>query len=150
MSNRLLVKLRSGDALRAAAVRARLEPLYDRPTPLAAAGGPQWFIVEPAPSATPWEAAHDRLAAQLGVGEDEILFAEPDLIHDIYRDPDENPAGQPFAADETCDSRPQDGTHARPWPGNLRADQATGTDGGMRNEVLTMAAAIGPHRARSL
>ena len=50
MSKRLLVKLRSGDALRATVVRARLEPLYDRPTTLAAAGGPQWFIVEPAPS----------------------------------------------------------------------------------------------------
>ena len=42
-----------------------------------------------------------------------ILFAEPDLIHDIYRDPDEHAAGQPFAADESCDSTPQDGTHGK-------------------------------------
>jgi hypothetical protein len=113
VSDRLLVKLRPGGALRAARSPVRLEPLYDRPATLAAATEPQWFLTEPAVSATPWDAAHDRLAQQLGVDADDILFAEPDLTHDIYRDTNELAEGQPFAVGESCDSTPQDGTHGK-------------------------------------
>ena len=116
MANRLLVKLRPGSALRASPLGAPLEPLYPSAGSLAAASGPQWFVVEPAPGAAPgtssWEAAHDKLAMQLGVGEEDVLFVEPDLIHNIYRDPGEDAAGQSFAAD-ACVSNPQDGANGK-------------------------------------
>jgi subtilisin family serine protease len=113
MPDRLLVKLRPGGALRAASSPLPIEPLYEASATLAGTATAQWFLVQPADSATPWDAAHDRLAAQLGVGEGEVIFAEPDLIHDIYKDTNERPLDQPFAVGEACDNTPQDGTHGK-------------------------------------
>src|SRR5688500_10810001 len=113
MADRLLVKLRPGGALRAASSRTRLEPLYSQPATLAGAAEPQWFIAEAAPGDGPWDAAHDRLADRLGVGENDVLFAEPDLIHDIYKDPNERAPEQAFAVGESCDNTAQDGTHGK-------------------------------------
>ena len=114
MADRLLVKLRSGAArLAAASSNVRLEPLYDRPVTLAAAVQPRWFIVEPAVNATPWDMAHDRLAMQIGLDEGDVLFAEPDLIHNIYRDTNERAGDQPFAVGAACDNDAQDNTHGK-------------------------------------
>ena len=113
MAERLLVKLRSGAAPRAASLQVRMEPLYDvRPT-LAGAAEPQWFIVEPAANPNPWDSAHDRMALQLGVGADEVLFVEPDLVHNIYKDPDEHAERQPLAVGESCDNTSQDGNNGK-------------------------------------
>ena len=136
-ADRLLVKLRPGGALRAAASRARLEPLYTRPPSLAGAAEPEWFIAEHVEHDVPWDTAHDRLAAQLGVGQDDLLFAEPDLVHDIYKDTGERPAGAAFAAAETCDSTAQDGSHgkvgAAPW--NWHLDEQHSQLGAARGAV---------------
>jgi subtilisin family serine protease len=113
MTDRLLVKLRPGGALRASSSGVHLEPLYDTPATLAAAAAPQWFVAEAAVGETRWDPAHNRLAAQLGIGEDDVLFAEPDLIHDIYKDANESAEGRPFAVGESCDSAPQDGTRGK-------------------------------------
>jgi hypothetical protein len=94
-TNRLLVKLRPATALRAAESRAKLRPLFDTPQAtgaFAVGAEPQWFVAELAGgAATPWDLAHGRVADQLGVSESDILFAEPDLVHGIYRDPSEAP-----------------------------------------------------------
>ena len=119
-TNRVLVKLRPSNALKAAASRANLRPLYDTPPAQAAAFGldstPQWFLADlPDGAATPWDLAHARVADQLGVDESDVIFAEPDLIYrDVYPDTNEEPAGQPFAAGETCDAIAQDGTRGKP------------------------------------
>ena len=114
MPNRILVKLRPEGALRAVAARANLEPLYPRTPSLAAAAEPRWFVAEiPDADLTPWDAAHARVAAQLGVADSDVVFAEPDLVHDIYRDPDERPIGRSFAVGADCSSPGQDGTHGK-------------------------------------
>lgn len=113
MADRLLVKLRPGAALRAASLRVPMEPLYGIRPPLAGAAEPQWFIVEPAANPNPWDSAHDRIALQLGVGADEVLFVEPDLVHNIYKDANETAEGQTFAVGESCDNTSQDGTHGK-------------------------------------
>lgn len=118
-TNRVLVKLRPSNALRAAESRANLQPLYD--TPPATAGGfgidstPQWFVAEmPEGAPTPWDLAHARIAGQLGIDESDVVFAEPDFVHTIYRDTSEEVvAGRPFAAGEDCAANPQDGTHGK-------------------------------------
>src|SRR5690349_7543632 len=113
MSNRLLVKLRSGDALPLAA-RQRVEPLYpSRPFALQATDGAQWVLADVSEAATPWDTAHDQVASALGVADEDILFVEPDLVHTIYRDPGESPPGTTLAAAPTCTAVPQDGTHGK-------------------------------------
>ena len=112
-AGRVLVKLRASPPLGAAA-RANLRPVFDRPS---AGGGfgadtaPQWFIadvpdlpVSPDAQVNPWDFAHAQVADQLGVAEEDILFAEPDWVH-----------GEAFRVDSegevTCASIPQDGNH---------------------------------------
>ena len=117
-TNRVLVKLRPSNALRAAGSRANLRPLYDTPQTAAAALGigtePQWFLAElPDGAATPWDLAHARVAEQLGVSESDVIFAEPDIIHNVYQDAFEEKAGQPFAVGDQCEAIPQDGTHGK-------------------------------------
>jgi hypothetical protein len=117
-ANRLLVKLRPSNALRAAAAsRANLRPLYETPMTLGQglAGEPQWFLAElPEPAASPWDLAHARVAAQLGVAQADLLFAEPDVIHkNIYQDTNEPKIAEGFAAGAECDAIPQDGTHGK-------------------------------------
>ncbi len=118
--NRLLVKLRPSSALRAAESRANLQPLYDTPQPSATsafgldAAAPQWFLAElPDGAASPWDLAHARVAAQLGVSESDVVFAEPDLVHDVYQDTNEEEVGAGFAAADQCEANPQDGTRGK-------------------------------------
>ncbi len=117
-TSRVLIKLLPSNALRAAESRAVLQPLYD--TPRGVAGGfgfdstPQWFIAElPGQGAKPWDLAHASIAGQLGLAESDIVFAEPDLIHNVFQDTNERPAGEPFAVGESCTSDGQDGTHGK-------------------------------------
>jgi hypothetical protein len=117
MENRVLVKLRPSSGLRAAESRVNLRPLYDRPVAPAASFGfeaaPQWFIAElPEGAGSPWDAAHARVAGQLGVAESDVIFAEPDLIHDIYLDDDESRTPEGFgAAVSNCTADEQDPAH---------------------------------------
>ena len=117
-SNRILVKLRSTSALGAADSRANLRPLYETPTTTAAFGleaEPQWFLADlPDGAATPWDLAHARVSAQLGIAESDVLFAEPDIFHtDAYRDANESVIGPGFAAGDSCTNNPQDGTRGK-------------------------------------
>ena len=106
---RLLIKLRSPDALSAADPRAGLRPLYDTPAStrrgdaFAAEGGPDWYLADlPDPSGTAWDSAHARVADQLGIDGSDVLFVEPDLVHDIYLDPDGREPGQTFDLADDC------------------------------------------------
>ncbi|HEX8117223.1 MAG TPA: S8/S53 family peptidase, partial [Pyrinomonadaceae bacterium] len=75
---------------------------------------PRWFLAElPDGAATPWDLAHARVAAQLGVSESDVVFAEPDLFHNVYRDANEEEVGPAFAATDKCEANPQDGTHGK-------------------------------------
>ncbi len=117
-TNRVLVKLRPSNALRAAESRVNLQPLYETPPATMAGFGldttPQWFLAElPGAAPTPWDMAHAQIAGQLGVSESDIVFAEPDIVHTIYRDTNEEVVGQAFAVGEDCNAIPQDGTHGK-------------------------------------
>jgi hypothetical protein len=118
-TNRVLVKLRPSNALRAAESRANLRPLYDTPAAASAALGigaePQWFLAElPDGAPTPWDLAHARVAAQLGVAESDVVFAEPDLVHrGVYQDTNEAEIAGGFAAGENCERTQQDGTRGK-------------------------------------
>src|SRR5918993_4411093 len=118
--NRLLVKLRPSSALRAAEARTNLQPLYDTPQPSATsafgldAAAPQWFLAEmPDGAASPWDLAHARVAAQLGVSESDVLFAEPDIVHNAYQDTNEEELGTGLAAADKCNADPQDVSHGK-------------------------------------
>ncbi len=117
-TDRILVRLRPSGALRAAGGPAQLEPLYDPPaagSPLALSGEPQWYVARLEPdAASPWDLAHARVADRLGVAESDVLFAEPDLVHDIFVDDGDRPTGELFQVGEACDPVPQEGTKGRP------------------------------------
>jgi subtilase family protein len=118
-TNSLLVKLRPSNALRAAESRANLRPLYDTAVTTAAAFGvgsePQWFLAElPDGAASPWDLAHARVAEQLGVSESDVVFAEPDFVHNVFPDGNEEMDGQAFAVGEQCGDIPQDGNNGKP------------------------------------
>jgi len=73
-----------------------------------------WFVADlPDGPALPWDLAHSRVAAQLGLAESDVLFAEPDIIHKIYREGTEPKSGQAFAVGDDCTATPQDGTHGK-------------------------------------
>ena len=116
-TDRILVRLRSTGALRAAGGPARLEPLYDTPGggALGVSGAAEWYIARLEPdAASPWDLAHARLADRLGVAESDIVFAEPDIIHDIYPDDGDRVSGEVFQIGEKCGPVPQEGTKGRP------------------------------------
>lgn len=117
-TNRILVKLRPSNSLRAAESRANLQPLFKTPTATAAFGldsTPQWFLAElPDGAATPWDLAHARVSEQLGVSESDLIFAEPDIVHQVFQDTNERPADTAFALGEQCVPVPQDETHGKP------------------------------------
>ena len=111
---RLLVKLRPQTSLNAANPRVSLRPLFESPIYTRARGltnaSPAWLIADaPDHSETPWDAAHNQLAATLGVAPGAILFAEPDLPQSWPAEPaadsdpvhpqhnDQRPAGPGFA-----------------------------------------------------
>jgi hypothetical protein len=117
-TNRVLVKLRVSNALRAAESRTNLRPLYGVPQPMAGGFGldstPQWFLAElPDGAATPWDLAHARIAGQLGISESDVVFAEPDILHNIFRDANEEPVGPGFAVGANCEVNPQDGANGK-------------------------------------
>jgi len=89
-ANRLLIKLHPSSALRATASRVRIEPLYEVPFSEDAFGfdaAPRWFVAElPDGAASPWDLAHARVGDQLGIAESDIVFVEPDIIHDVFHD----------------------------------------------------------------
>ena len=125
-TNRVLVKLRPSNALRAAESRANLRPLYDTPQATAAAfgvgGEPRWFLADlPDGAATPWDLAHARVAQQLGLSESDVIFAEPDVVHDVYHDANEAEARPGFAVGDDCEANPQDGTHGKALGPNVFA-----------------------------
>lgn len=111
-NNRVLVKLRISSALKAAESRTNLRPLYDTSrsiitTPFSAVAEPQWFLADlPDGAQTPWDLAHTQIAGQLGVTESDVIFAEPDIIHDIYMAEEES--RQDFAMGDKCQDDPQD------------------------------------------
>jgi subtilisin family serine protease len=115
--NRILVKLRPSDGLRAAESRANLRPLYD--TPRVPAGGfgltaSQWYVAElPDGAATPWDLAHARVADQLGVAASDVEFAEPDLVHNAFEDPDDEQTAKVGAIGQSCGPIDQDAGHKK-------------------------------------
>lgn len=116
--NRLLVKLRPSNTLKAAESRVNLRPLYDSqessPTAFGIDSTPRWFLADlPDGADTPWDLAHARVAGQLGVAESDVIFAEPDVVHNVYQDTNEVAADRPFAAGDGCQADPQDGNSGK-------------------------------------
>lgn len=116
-ATRVLIKLRGSAPLGAAQTSVNLRPLY---AGTRSAGSfeldsdANWFLADlPRSGPTPWDAAHAQLPAQLGVAESDVLFAEPDLVHDIYHDANEIDPGSPFAVGDNCTGGGQDGTHGK-------------------------------------
>jgi len=111
--HRVLLKLRPSAALGAAGLRANLQPLYESSrAPTEALGleaAPQWYVAElPEAAPTAWDVAHTQIAAELGLAESDVLFAEPDLIHDVFHDDGEVAPGVAFAVGEECTADRQD------------------------------------------
>ena len=109
-TNDLLVKLRPSGVNKVFGSRLPIRPLFEeRPVAALAFGAsaePEWFAVHvPDGAQTPWDLAHSRVADQLGVDESEIVFAEPDIVHDIYKDESVDSRGEVLAATEDCDSK---------------------------------------------
>ncbi|HLM56492.1 MAG TPA: S8 family serine peptidase, partial [Pyrinomonadaceae bacterium] len=111
-TNRILVKLRPSFGLAAAEARANLRPLHDEDPAApglgvaATSAAPAWYLADlPDGAATPWDLAHTQVAGQLGIDESAVVYAEPDLEHTIYADPNESAApGGAFAALPNCDA----------------------------------------------
>jgi subtilisin family serine protease len=80
---------------------------------MALAGTPDWYVAELEDGASPWDLAHNKVAAQLGVAESDVLFAEPDLKQTIFRDGNELPRDGALAIGEQCEATAQDGTHGK-------------------------------------
>mgnify|MGYP001827737028 CR=1 FL=1 len=85
----LLAKIRSSDRLLGASGRRGVEPMRvggpDDAGPFALDGRPEWFMVEADQDATAWDQAHAQVAAKLGIADDDVLFVEPDRVHDLNR-----------------------------------------------------------------
>src|SRR5438552_14576042 len=106
------VKLRPGAPLAVAAALTNLRPLYDAPSRAPAFGlasGPAWYVADlPDGAANAWDGAHAHVAAQLGVDESAVVFAEPDLLHTIYPDPSAPAnAGEAYAIGAQCEATEQ-------------------------------------------
>lgn len=117
-TNTVLVKLRPSRALRAAESLVTLRPLYDTPEAkssiLGVGAEPQWFLADlPDGAATPWDLAQTELSRHLGVSESDVIFAEPDIYHNVYLDVNERQVDQAFAVGENCEASPQDGRNGK-------------------------------------
>ncbi|HXI12051.1 MAG TPA: S8 family serine peptidase [Thermoanaerobaculia bacterium] len=120
-TNRILVKMRPSTALQAAeGSRVDLRPLYDtrrgKTLPFGLDATPQWFVADLQEGASsPWDLAHGRVAAQLGVAPSDVVFAEPDIVHDVYHDTSEEEQDvEGFGATEiVCTENPQDTTRGK-------------------------------------
>ncbi|HET6765236.1 MAG TPA: S8 family serine peptidase [Longimicrobiaceae bacterium] len=115
--NRILVKLRSANALHAADPRAGLRPLFDTPRPPGAFGvdaGAQWYVAELRDGGgTAWDVAHARVADQLGIAESDVVFAEPDLLQRYEAGDEEGPPPGALGAAPDCTTHPQDPSHRK-------------------------------------
>lgn len=121
-TNRVLVKLRPSNALLAAEKRGNLQPLYESlPITFGLGAEPRWFLAElPDGATSPWDLAHSRIGAQLGIAESDVIFTEPDLVHrGVYQDTNEVCIVDGLAASIDCTANKQDGKHGK----------ATGPDG---------------------
>jgi hypothetical protein len=117
-ANAVLVKLRPSTALRASESRVNLRPLYEEPPQAATGFGldatPQWFLADLTEgAATPWDLAHGQIAGQLGISESDVIFAEPDIIHRVFRDGNEDDVARAFAVGADCTAIPPDGTRGK-------------------------------------
>ena len=121
---RILVKLRPSSALRAAESRAGLRPLYDtdagREALLGIGTTPRWFLADLPDSGgegdgSGWDAAHARVAEQLGVAPSDVVFVEPDVVHRHVPPPPgtEREIGTPFSLGEDCAAQDQEGGGGR-------------------------------------
>ena len=77
---------------------------------------PQWFLADlPDGAATPWDLAHGRVADQLGVAGSDVIFAEPDILHNVYQDTNEDRTAEGFGATTIeCVQNPQDNSRGKP------------------------------------
>lgn len=116
--NRILVKMRPTTAL-AADSRANLRPLRvpiaGRNETFGFSADPAWYVAELTDQEhTPWDTAHARVADQLGIAESEVLFVEPDLVHDVFQDDsDRSVSRADFAVGEDCSAVGQDKDHGK-------------------------------------
>jgi hypothetical protein len=105
----ILVKLQPSASLGVAERRANLRSLFsdDAAGRLGLAAEARWFVADlPDGADTPWDLAHARVADQLGISESDVVFAEPDIVHDIYPDPTGQEPDGPFAVAPNC-QRPE-------------------------------------------
>jgi len=112
---RLLVKLRPNRALAALERRGALRPLFAERTPFALTPEAEWFVAEqPGDAPVAWDRAHARVAEELGLAPDDVLFVEPDLVHDLYgpehADPNEAKESGGLALAAACAEDPEDGS----------------------------------------
>ena len=112
--SRILVKLRPSTALSGAEARGVLRPLFESRPPFQLSTSAEWFIAEPADgAATPWDVAHSRVADRLGLAPADVLYVEPDIVHDMYgehgHDPNELPPDGRIALGSDCGPVDQDG-----------------------------------------
>lgn len=106
----LLAKIRSNEHLLGISGRRGIQPMrVGGPAdsgPFALDGRPEWFMVEVDPDVSPWDQAHARVAAQLGIADDDVLFVEPDRIHDLNGTAEEDDDG--LGLDGCPEQIPQD------------------------------------------
>ncbi|MDA8019015.1 MAG: S8 family serine peptidase [Thermoanaerobaculia bacterium] len=112
----VLLKLRPSDrlGLRSEQTRCNLRPLYGDTAPgepFAVGAASAWFVADMAiDQPTAWDHAHAQIADQLGIDESDVIYAEPDLVHEVFLDRSEPPPGG-FAAAENCVRDEQDAEH---------------------------------------
>lgn len=102
---RLLVELRPGADRGLAARRTNLRPLFERApaAELGVAAEPRWYVADlPAEAPSPWDAAHSRLAAAMGLAPEDLVYAEPDLPQRFLTANEVGGGDQPFAIGTGC------------------------------------------------
>ncbi len=118
-SDVVLVKLRPSAQRAARPSRVELEPLHRSSGPAAEFGldeTPRWYLAHAIEAAeSPWDQAHGRVARQLGVAAEDLLFVEPDLVHSVFVAPDEigGRDADRRAVGGDCTPRPQDGRNRK-------------------------------------
>ena len=112
---RLLLKLRPSGALAALERRGSLRPLFAGRAPFALTPESAWFVAEqPGEAPVAWDLAHARVAEELGLAADDVLFVEPDLALDLvgagHEDPNEAKESGGLALGASCSEVPEDGS----------------------------------------
>jgi hypothetical protein len=122
-TQRLIVKIRPQTSLGLSDPRVNLRPLFETestPTGLGITGGtPGWYLADvPVTGPTPWDAAHTRAAAALGLDSSAVLFAEPDLPQSFPDSNEANAGGSPFAISQpNCTFQDQNNDERPAGPG---------------------------------